>query len=160
MFRKTITAGIATLALGGAALLTAGPALADTPVNVSATVNSTISVSGITGSIALAGNPGTTATNANAEQYNVQTNNAAGYSVTVTPQANTLQGPGNPISNTNLAVNTGHFTVPATPLTVHSKSSPSAMNGDNLTDSWSLDIPQGQAAGSYTGSFSYIVVAN
>jgi hypothetical protein len=134
--------------------------MADTPVNVSAQVNSTISVAGLTGSIALAGNPGSTATNANAEQYTVTTNNAAGYSVSVTPQANTLAGPGNPISNTALSVNGGAFQVPAQPLTVHSKNTPSAMNGDNLTDSWALNIPQGQAAGSYQGSFNYIVVAN
>jgi hypothetical protein len=116
-------------------------------------------VAGLTGSIALAGNPGSTATNANAEAYKVTTNNATGYTVSVQQSANTLQGPGNPIPNTNLAINGGHF-VQGSNLTVHATNAPSAINGDNLTDGWSLDIPAGQAAGSYTGSFTYLVVAN
>ena len=124
------------LAAAGALALSVGTALpafaAGNPVAITATVNQTITMTGPPASLALSGNPGTTATGNVA--YTVTTNDASGYTVTVTPGGTALVNGGNTILNGSMGyVPNGGTQVNfsgSTPLTVVNKSTFSGGSGD------------------------------
>ena len=93
--RKSIILAGSALAVA-AVVGTAGPALASgSPVNVSASVNSNTTLTGITGAITFpAGNAGDTKTVLHAEQYTASSNSAAGYALTISPSSDHMAGPG------------------------------------------------------------------
>lgn len=156
--RRIITTAISALALSGAAVMAATPAFAGgSPVNVSASVSQTLTLSGITGSIDLSGNPGETVTRTGAEQYTVSSNDTAGYSVTVTPGSTALMFASQNIPNSALSVNTVGFSG-STALTVQNHTGLSAANGDSYSDTWALAIPGSQPAGTYTETFTYLAL--
>jgi hypothetical protein len=157
-----IAAGIVALAGLGAAALGSSPAFAaGSPVAITATVNQTISMTGPPATLALSGNPGTTATGNVA--YTVTTNDASGYTVTVTPSAAYFANGGNSIPNSAMGyVPNGGSQINfsnSTPITAVNKSTVSGASGDAYTDTFSLAIPANAAAGAYTESFTYLAVA-
>jgi hypothetical protein len=143
------------LGIGGALFLSTA---AGNPVAVTANVNQTISMTGPPATLSLAGDPGTNATGNIA--YSVTTNDTAGYNVTVSPGSTNLA------NGTNLIANSAMGYVPnggtqlnfsgATPLTVVSKSAPSAGGGDSFNDTFKLAIPGNAAAGAYNETFTYL----
>ena len=149
-----LTAGLATAAL------------ADTnPVSVSGTVNQSVTLSGITNSIAFpATNPGNSGTATGAESYAVASNDPAGYTLTVTPGAFSMhdsasdQLPNNVISvsETGGTGHGGNF-MGSSPLTVDSTNSAASKN---YAEDWTWNIPGNQPAGNYNEQFSYLVLGN
>ena len=163
------------LAIGAAAMITvaaATPALAATSsgpsgsgdVGVSANVSSALylTLSGLNSSIALNGRAGDHVDAVNAETYAVTTND--NYTLTITPGAAALTGPGSPIPNSGLIVseqtghgNSVHFSG-TTAQTVDTVTGVSTDITTNYGENWGLDIPSGQAPGAYTGTFTYLAM--
>ncbi|MBE3012816.1 hypothetical protein IL992_27045 [Microbispora sp. NEAU-D428] len=109
-----------------------------------------MTLSDLTGSFTLTGDPGTTVTLNGAVTMTVTTNNPAGYQVTVQATTPTLTGSaGNPdsIPIGNLYVReTGSGPLfyqmsNTTPVTVHTQHTPSAPGGDNLSNDYMVNIP-------------------
>jgi hypothetical protein len=151
---------VGNVVLGAVAL--AGPAFAaGNPVAVTANVGQTISMTGPPASLALNGDPGTTAS-ANVN-YKVTTNDASGYSVQITPGGTSLVNGGSVIANSAMGyVPDGGSQLQfsgATPLTVNNKNSISGTGGDSYTDTFNLAIPGNAPSGAYAETFSYLVVA-
>ena len=157
-FGKTLIASGVILG----SIAAASPAFASgNPVAITATVNQTISMTGPPASLALAGDPGTTATGNVA--YSVTTNDPNGYNVTISPSSSNL------VKGTDLIANSAMGYVPnggtqvqfsgATPLTVNNKNTVSAAGGDSYTDNFKLAIPGNAPAGAYAETFSYLAVA-
>ena len=98
----------------------------------------------------LTGAPGATITGADAVTFNVETNNVAGYAVTVQPAASqmtpALGGNADFIPIAALTVReggTGTYTPldDVNPVTVHSQNSRSVNGGDVLTNDFQIRIP-------------------
>ena len=152
--------------IGTAALLiaTAGPAMAsDNPVNVSAEVSNTITLSGLSPSIDFGQIlPGTPVNKPGAEVYTVATNDPAGYSLVLSFPANGLTSGANsiPLSALNMQeAGAGHSpnVLTGTSFTLNNTSAPSS---DNYTENWMLTPPASLAAGNYSGAFTYTLTAN
>jgi len=113
-------------------------------------VESGITMTGLTASFTLTGAPGATITGADAVTFNVETNNVAGYAVTVQPAASqmtpALGGNADFIPIAALTVReggTGTYTPldDVNPVTVHSQNSRSVNGGDVLTNDFQIRIP-------------------
>jgi hypothetical protein len=113
-------------------------------------VNSAIALTGLTPNFTLTGLPGATVTGTGAVTFNVQTNNLAGYAVTVESQTSTLT----PAVGTNTdSIPIGALSVRETgataftPLsntaavTVHSQNTRSAQLGDALSNDYQVVVP-------------------
>lgn len=148
-FPKFTTIAAASLAISGLAVFASTPAAFAQDVPVNAHVNGTISMTGLPAAISLTGDPGQQATTA--VNYTVTTNSPLGFNVFVTPKAAGLQGSTTSIPNSALSVNGDAFTN-LNAKTVQTKNAPGAYA---LTDNWALTIPANQAAGDYTGTFTY-----
>jgi hypothetical protein len=125
----------------------------------------TISLSDLSSAFTLAGVPGNTAQQTAAVTMNVGTNNPTGYSVTVQPTTPTLTAPGTTatIPVTDLHVReTGQNTYqplsPTTPTLIYQQATPTAPNGDALSNDFQIAIPA-VASGSYTTTVTYIATA-
>jgi hypothetical protein len=136
----------------------AGAASADPITDTGSTtanvgVNSSITLSGLTPSFTLTGIPGDTVTADEAVGFTVETNNLAGYNVTVRSATATLvhTALGNAdsipigalqVRETNLAT-PGAFTpvLSTGTVTVHSQSTRSAEGGDELSNDYKVTIP-------------------
>jgi hypothetical protein len=147
--------------IGGLALLFAGLAIAssaggaamaasdtgNTTANV--TVASTITLSSLTGSFTISGNPGATSTKTSAVSMNVLTNNLTGYQVTVKAASTTLTGStGNtdtlPVTDLKVRESGGVTYAPLNAVTsaiVHSQLTRSGSSGDTITNDYQVDIP-------------------
>jgi hypothetical protein len=150
-----------TVALGGPALA------AGTPVSVSATVGQSITLTGLSTSVAFPTTvPGQTASITGAESYSVGTNDQAGYTLTETAGTNAFMDGGSatiPTSPNWVVAVTGpgvtiSFSPTTTPKTVTAPAA--ATSGDAYTENWSLAIPAGQPAGAYTDSLVYLAIGN
>lgn len=159
--RKTAKAVVT--GLGAAALVTAAalPAMASGyPEPVSVSVGESVSASGFTPIAFGSGIPGQTLQYS--EQYQINTNDPAGFTVQVADTGGGVltggQGgatiPDNYIKVQDLASLTT-IQLSTTPQTLYA-------NGANtgLNDTWSLTIPPGQAQGNYTGQIQYTVTGN
>jgi hypothetical protein len=156
--RNSIKALIASgTVLAGLAGVSAPAFAAGTPVAVTGTVNGVISMTGPPASLALAGDPGTTA---NGDvSYAIGTNDGNGYTVTVTPSGTNLNGP-MPISNSTM----GYWAGKSGPIqnfgsgaiTPVNKSTASNGSGDFYTDQFQWNIPSNAPAGAYTETFTYL----
>jgi len=165
--RKSIILAGSALAVA-AVVGTAGPALASgSPVNVSASVNSNTTLTGITGAITFpAGNAGDTKTVLHAEQYTASSNSAAGYALTISPSSDHMAGPGGAaLDNSNLQTTTSVNGGAGTMWNWNAENGGfefdrSAPSTDTFSEDWSLMIPANQAAGAYTETWTYLLVAN
>jgi hypothetical protein len=165
---KLVRRGLVGAALSAALCATAaGSAFAQsssgsTTANVA--VQSGIALTGLTSSFTLTGAPGTTATDAGAVGFNVETNDVAGYAVTVQSAASTLapQAVGNtdtiPISALTVRQSGGGSYQPLSnvaPVLVHSQSGRSANGGDNLSNDYQITVPVVNAD-TYTATLNYV----
>lgn len=113
-----------------------------------------ITLTGLTPSFTLTGTPGETVTGDGAVEFNVETNNVAGYAVTVQSAAATML-PANTVTNTD-SIAIGDLTVresgagaftPMTasgagaPVVVHTQATRSANGGDDLSNDYQINVP-------------------
>ncbi len=157
-------ASLAMLALGTV------PASADTgqtsdgSTTANVEVGSAIKLTGLTSSFTLTGLPGETTTDGGgAVTYNVETNNQAGYAVTVKSDSSTMDpanGGGDTIPIADLTIRESG-TTPYTPLsstgtvTVHSQDTRSAEEGDSLSNDFQMDVPFVNAD-TYSATLNYV----
>ena len=159
--RRFAAVAAVTAALSGG-MATAAFA-SSTPVQVSGTVNQSVTLSGLTSSISFpAANPDTTATASGAESYNVSSNDPNGYTLSITPGAFAMQdsasdqAPNNQISVTETGgTGTSGTFQSSSPLTVDTTHSAASKN---YAEDWNWAIPGNQPAGSYHESFSYLAL--
>jgi hypothetical protein len=137
-----------------AALVAGGSLAANAATDTGSTdghvlVNTAISLSGLTSDFTLTGLPGATVTEAAAVGYTVETNNLAGYNVTVQAATSTLVADtaGNTDSIPIAALGVSEVGTTFTPLSnttafvVHSQATRSAEGGDDLTNDYQVAIP-------------------
>jgi hypothetical protein len=126
------------------------------------TVGSTITLSALSPTFALSGLPG--ATPSTTVTMTVTTNNFAGYTVTVQPEAATLTptivGSTDSIPFTSIQVRetgttTYHPLIIGTPVEVYRQTTASAQAGDPLSNDYTLTIPFVRAD-AYTGKIDYV----
>lgn len=151
--RLQLAGGIAALGTGLVLVgSVAAPALAASSGSTiaNASVNSTITLSGLTPSFTMAGDPNTTVTAAGAVTMNVLTNNKTGYTVTVQAAGATMApvttGNTDSIPIANLSVRQTGTTTYAplsntTPVTVRNQATKSGASGDTVSNDFSLAIP-------------------
>ncbi|MEP7091775.1 MAG: hypothetical protein ABI776_16870 [Nocardioidaceae bacterium] len=150
---RFVQRGCLGVALAAAVVgLSTAPASAapDGTTTANAVVTSGITLTALTPSFTLTGTPGATV-QSGAVTYNVETNNFAGYSVTVSTLAATML-PGNTTTNTD-TIPIGDLTVRetgttpytgisnVTPVTVHSQPGRSVNTGDPLSTEYQMRIP-------------------
>ncbi len=152
----------------GAAMIGSGGAASAAPPITSSSTTATVNVGYVetlTGlqPIALTGIPGSTVTGA-AEVYNVTSNDAAGYVVSVGMAGPNLVGPGSAVlpngvfsvsSASHPSYNTLGNALAGGNDAVASKSTASGTGGDSYTDSYEAIIPTTAVPGAYTGTLQY-----
>jgi hypothetical protein len=148
-----LTGGLATAAFASGS-----------PVQVSGTVNQSVTLSGLTSSIAFpATNPGASNTATSAEAYSVTSNDPMGYQLTITPGGFSMQDsaadnlPNNAISvaETTNGSGTGGGFQSNSALTVDTTNTSATKN---YTENWSWTIPGNQPAGNYHEQFTYLAL--
>ncbi len=153
---------VAAATVPGSGVASAADATDSTTANV--VVGGVITLTALSNSFTLSGNPGQTVTTATPVTMTVTTNNATGYSVTVEPASPDLTGalPGNTdtIPTTLLQVREtggGAFTAldPTTPTQVFTSNTPSAADGDTISNDYQITIPFVQPD-TYSGTLNYI----
>ncbi len=167
---------VAAAVVGGAftALLvgSGGSAFASGPTSGGSTtgnvdVNTSIALNGLTPSFTLTGIPGATVTGLGAVTMNVQTNNLAGYAVTVESSTPTLLptavGNADSIPISALSVEESEFgsftpVSDTQTVTVHAQDSRSAEAGDNLFNDYQVVIPFVNED-TYSATLNYIATA-
>jgi len=162
--------GRITAIIGGAALalgLSAGPALADNPggnVAASVTVGSSLTLTGLSptvnwGTVAA----GASATQTNAEVFDVSTNLVNGYNVEISPNSGGLGAIGDTAitiiqPSGSFAPGTYPFIENGVPITVGTDRGPTA--DDHYIENWQVDVPATAAPGTYTGNYGVYAFAN
>lgn len=155
---------VATVLPAGQALAASDPGT--TIANVA--VGSAITLSNLTPSFTLSGNPCQTDTDIGAVTMNVETNNATGYNVTVQAENADMVGTnGNTdvIPVTDLLVRETGATdfMPSsstTPVTVHNQDTRSVANdGDNLSNDYQITIPNVHND-TYSVTLDYVATTN
>ena len=172
--RRVVTGVLCTAAAGAGALATgvliapAARAVATTPSATTANVvvGSAITLTKLSTSFTLSGNPGDVPPAATVS-YTVTTNNATGYNVTVQPETASLVGTGTntdtiPFSSIQVDGTALPAPAPATPVQVHNQTTPSITTGDNLTDTYTMPTPgiPFVKPDTYTGKIDYIATTN
>ncbi len=163
-----LMAGAALLAFGATAPAMAAPGDTSTDTTIAnVEVNSAIVLTGLTPAFTLVGLPGATVTGDNAVAFNVETNNAGGYAVTVQAQEDSLD-PADadnvdviPIGNLRVRESgTGAFTsvTDAAPVTVHTQAVRSDEGGDDLSNDYQVSIPF-VASDTYSVTLDYVATA-
>jgi len=124
-----------------------------------------IELSNLTSAVTLTGAPHTTVGQNGAVTMTVVTNSPSGYNVTVQAATPTLTSPetgaGIPVNDVRVReTGTSVFRpLSATaPVTVHTQNTPSALNGDSLSNDYQADIPF-VPTGRYSGTLDYIATA-
>lgn len=163
--------GLGVIAVGLLLLASAGNSISraassgNTTANVH--VNSVITLSSLTSSFTLTGDPATTKSQNGAVTMNVFTNNLTGYLVTVQAGAATLSPatPGNansiPIASLQVRETGGVAFVSLSntvAVPVHTQVTPSAVGGDNLSNDYQIVIPS-VAADTYSVVLTYVATA-
>jgi hypothetical protein len=161
--------GAVTMVVGlGVASSAAVPAFGQTVDDTTATVsvNSILTLSGLTEDFTLLGDPSTTAEDTGAVSMNVLTNNLTGYTVSVQADAASLTGAttGNsdtiPIANLKTKNTSGTYTglSDTAALTVASSDTKTLELGDTVSNDYSVDIPWVNAD-TYSVTLDYILAA-
>jgi hypothetical protein len=163
--------GLGALVIGLLLLASAGNSISraassgNTTANVH--VNSVITLSSLTASFTLTGDPGTTRTQNGVVTMNVFTNNLTGYAVTVQAGAATLSpsAPGNtdsiPIASLQVRETGGVAFVSLSNLVavpVHTQVIPSVPGGDTVSNDYQVVIPS-VAADTYSVVLTYVATA-
>ena len=147
------------LGISPAFAATAAPA-SSTPLQANVQVSQSITFMLSTSSFTISGLAGTTATAPNADTETVTTADPAGYTITVTPSGDFVNGsrsfPVSDLSDNNGAV----IPIAETGPTTLVSSSAAAPNGTVYTDSWSVAIPAGASTGTYTTTLNFTATAN
>ena len=164
----TVGAGWVLIGLGVAVLAGGGTPAGAAPTTVQVAVGSKITLSGLTPSFSLAGDPETTLSQDGVVAMNIKTNNHTGYTVTVQADAPNLTGaiPGNtdviPVSNIGVReTGGGAFTAlsAVAPVTVHSQTNRSAGPGDVIASDFQVAVPFVNAD-TYSGTLTFLAAAN
>jgi hypothetical protein len=162
---RGLVGAVAVTALASAVTSPVGAAPGDTApgtTNGHVEVASAISLTGLTPDFTLSGLPGATVTGLGAVTFTVQTNNLAGYAVTVQSQTATLvagaAGNTDSIPIGALSVSEGGAAAYAplsntSAVTVHSQTGRSAEGGDELVNDYQAVIP-------FVNEDTYSVVLN
>jgi hypothetical protein len=128
-------------------------------------VEAGITLTGLTPSFLLTGTPGQTVTADGAVTFNVETNNVAGYGVTVQSATPTMV-PADAVTNTDV-IQISDLTVRETAtstftpvsdvavVTVHSQAERSANGGDDLSNDYEMNIPVVNAD-TYAATLDYV----
>ena len=142
---------VATVMAVGAGTANAAPGeISPGASQANVVVSSAIALTGLTPSFTLTGLPGATVLGTGAVTMNVQTNNLAGYSVTVESATSTLvataAGNTDAIPIGALSVREGGTTAftplsATTPTAVHTQATRSAEAGDTITNDYQVVIP-------------------
>ena len=164
---RLLAAGGSLLATGGltAAMVAGTPALA-ADVQANAEVDSAITLTANDVAFTLTELPGELATSSSG--LTAETNNTAGYNVTVQADAATLN-PSDPVANTDTipvsalqVENSAAAFVAAsdtTPVTVHTQAVRSAEGGDAITADYQMTMPFVNAD-TYSGGLTFTATAN
>ena len=168
--RRAVSLGIVATAaialfLGGMGATASAAQTSGEPTTANAVVSTGITMTGITSNVTLTGAPGATVTSAVPVAYNVETNNVAGYAVTVGATAATLLPP-LPLVNTDsipitaLTIregSTGNYTPlsSSTPVPVHTQHGRSVDQGDLWSTSFEMRIPTVNAD-TYSTTLNYV----
>ena len=160
-------AGIGLVLAGVVLGVSAGAASAapDGDTQANAVVTSGITLTALTPSFSLTGTPGATV-QSGAVTYNVETNNAAGYTVTVVSASSTLfpaVANGDTIPIGDLTVRETGTTPYAAmsdtgAVTVHSQDDRSGNTGDNLSTEYQMRIPT-VAPATYSAELTYLATS-
>jgi hypothetical protein len=126
-------------------------------------VNSSITLSGLTGQFTLNGLPGDTVAEEDAVSFNVNSNNVGGYNVTVQSETATLAANTDAIPIGALGVRTAgaaaYTPVSSTaPFIINTKAARSAAGGDDYSHDYTVDIPF-VADDTYTATLDYVATA-
>ncbi len=163
-----LAAAVTLLAFGAAAPAFAAPG--DTSVDTTIAnveVSSAIALNALTPSFTLVGLPGATVTGNGAVEFNVETNNAGGYAVTVQAEDDVLNPADTdnpdviPIGNLRVReTGDGAFTSlnDAAAVTVHRQAVRSASGGDALSNDYQVSIPF-VASDTYSVTLDYVATA-
>jgi hypothetical protein len=152
-----LTGGLATAAFAS------GPS-GGGPVSVSGQVSESVTLSNLSSSIAFpATAPGSTGTATGAENYQVMSNDPAGYSLSITPGGTAMQASGGGVlPNSALQVNEtgtnghgGNFV--SGEVTVDTTSAPASRS---YSEDWQWSIPGSQQPGNYSEQFTYLALGN
>jgi hypothetical protein len=142
----------------------------DDTVDAHIGISSAITLTGLTSAFTINAPINATTEAQDAVGYNVNTNNAGGYNVTVNSESATLD-PSNTTVNTdtipieNLRVRVGNVTtttyLPVTeaPVEISNKTSRSAAAGDVITNDYQIEVGF-VADGTYSATLDYIATAN
>lgn len=166
--RHGFVSGVAVAGVVSVGLLgVTAPALAATDggsTDANVEVGSSIVLSGLTDAFTLTGIPGANPASVGAVTMNVETNNLAGYAVTVQGHTATLTGAtaGNtdtiPVESLSVRETgtTSYTPLSSTvPVTVHSQEGRSAEFGDALSNDYTVDIPF-VSSDTYTATLDYV----
>jgi uncharacterized repeat protein (TIGR01451 family) len=123
----------------------------------------TISISGLTDSFTLTGQPGTTQEQDDAVSLRVDSNSPDGYTVSVQPGTQDLTSADSPdtIPVSDLQVRGQAqqvFRALSGPVLVQEATGPSAEGGDLVSNDYQIDVPDVRSA-SYSGTLTYIATA-
>jgi hypothetical protein len=153
-------AATAALVAGGAFAANAATDSDTTSANVE--VTTAISLTALTDAFTLTGAPGDVVSDADAVSFTVETNNIAGYTVTVQSTTATLLAAtaGNtdsiPVSALTVTGDGGSGALSATtPTLVHTQATRSDQGGDDLTNGFGLTIPFVNSD-TYTTTLTYV----
>jgi len=161
-----IGAAAAALCLGAlAAPASADPLTSGQSTTAHVGVTAGITMTGLTPSFTLTGTPGSTQTGVGAVTFNVETNNVAGYAVTVQSTAATMlpADTGANMDSIPIAALTVRETGGSTfdglsstaALQVHTQAERSANGGDSLSNDFRLRIPVVNAD-TYSATLNYV----
>lgn len=164
---RALVAGAASIAFAAAVIAPASADVSNDTTDAHVGVAGAILLSALTPSFTLNGLPGATVNGPAAVTMNVETNNLAGYDVTVQSETETLVAD-TPLTNPDsipigaLSVRktgAGGYTPLAGPsgnaVTVITKATRSAAGGDVLSNDYTVDIPFVNTGG-YTATLDYI----
>jgi len=169
--RGRVLRGMLGVAVAGTLISAmAGVAGASPPLNTGSTtanvgVESGITMTGLTSSFTLTGTPGATVSSVGAVTFNVETNNVAGYVVTVESESATMD----PVTGGNLdtipigdltvrETGTSTYTALSGPISVHSQSARSLNGGDDLSNDFQIRVPVVNTD-TYTATLDYVATS-
>ena len=160
---------LALLFAGIAGTASAAPLTSTDSVLANVEVSSLITLSALTTDFTLTGLPGATVASVGAVTMNVETNNTAGYTVTVQPADDVLVPADTAVNPDTIGIGalsvretgtTGYTPLDnTTPTTVHGQATRSASGGDVISNDYSVAIPFVNAD-TYSVTLNYVATSS